>query len=151
MNILESTFWISFIKFDFRLIFQLLTLIRIYPVVTYSPIDLKKKRNVPYMKMSIYVQEKHIYNIYSSNSPKIGVNIWLLFVHYYHNHQYQFSTLTKRGRESLKHCQDLLWKHTILVGDKQVLCLCPTVSADASLSPFVIDHIVVTILLGGTA
>ena len=40
---------------------------------------------------------------------------------------------------------------TILVGNEQVLCLCPTVLADASLSPIVINDKFVAILFGGTA
>ena len=124
MNILESTFWISSVRCDFRLIFQPRTLIPIYPVVTYSPIDMEKTKCS--FKEDEYIYRISIFTKYIQKESLV--------------HQFR-----RRGKESVKHCQDLLCKHTISVGDKEVLCLCPAVSADASLSPIVINHIVVTI------
>ena len=45
----------------------------------------------------------------------------------------------------------LVDKHKVSVGDKQVLCLGPTVIAVPSLSTVIIINIFVTILFGGTA
>ena len=45
----------------------------------------------------------------------------------------------------------LVDKHKVSVGDKQVLCLIPTVPAVPSVSSIIISNIIVTILFGDTA